>query len=559
MPWYAPAFGQWPHWANAGSTLEKSFLSMGWVETDGTIPTPGVPPDPAAARLVKAINGKQADGNGALTLVAADVGAVAVGDPQLTNPRTPKPHAASHATDDSDPITPASIGAVATTSRRSTHTFCAAGDNGTTAAGRWNARYAVRLPVTPTRFRLRIANYDVRDAGADATVATPLASVWIGAHALGPLGELTGKMSGSPVNLGVTGTIPADGSYLTSAWITDPAALALLATGKHAVLSLGVNADGTARTAVRGWNRSWIAFSSDSAGVLAPGDLGQYNYTLYDAQVEYEYAAPGSTSPVVLCVGDSLTSGYSNTASGTGPSVWSYPAQLGQRAGVAPINLGMFGSTTGLWVNPNGSFWTRADIASYAPDAAVVHLGSNNAAASNALSAYQSDMVAIVGNVRAFASVKRVFACTVPPRNFPTGTIPTGGDVAAGVSSITSSISIASGLIAIDSGATAETATVTAVSGTGPYTLTLSTATTKAHSAGALILGTSETCRTQYNDWLRSMPLGLSGVVDLDLLLRDPANVRVLRAEYDCGDGIHLTALGYGEVAGAAARAVTVV
>jgi hypothetical protein len=104
------------------------------------------PVDPSgggAQRTVLSVNTKTPDNAGAVTLVAADVGAISQAtadtrydahgaaateqaraqaaeagllpktDPAVTNSRTPLAHATSHATAGSDPVTPASIGAVA--------------------------------------------------------------------------------------------------------------------------------------------------------------------------------------------------------------------------------------------------------------------------------------------------------------------------------------------------------------------------------------------------------------------------------------------------------------
>jgi hypothetical protein len=64
-------------------------------------------------------------------ITPASIGAVATSDSRLTNARTPTSHASSHASAGADPITPASIGAA---SAAHTHTLLAVSDAGTAAS-----------------------------------------------------------------------------------------------------------------------------------------------------------------------------------------------------------------------------------------------------------------------------------------------------------------------------------------------------------------------------------------------------------------------------------------
>ncbi len=55
---------------------------------------------------------------------------------------------------------------------------------------------------------------------------------------------------------------------------------------------------------------------------------------------------------------------------------------------------------------------------------------------------------------------------------------------------------------------------------------------------------TRETARTGFNAWLRAAPHGLAGVVDFDRVIRDPATLTAIAADYAQGDGVHLKAAG---------------
>jgi lysophospholipase L1-like esterase len=55
---------------------------------------------------------------------------------------------------------------------------------------------------------------------------------------------------------------------------------------------------------------------------------------------------------------------------------------------------------------------------------------------------------------------------------------------------------------------------------------------------------TREKHRVAFNEWIRRSDL-LDGVVDFDAALRDPDIPTQMRADYDCGDGLHPSDLGY--------------
>lgn len=54
-----------------------------------------------------------------------------------------------------------------------------------------------------------------------------------------------------------------------------------------------------------------------------------------------------------------------------------------------------------------------------------------------------------------------------------------------------------------------------------------------------------ETARTAYNSWVRNNPLDVSGVIDVDLILRDPANNLQQLPGFVDADKIHCTLPGY--------------
>ncbi|ORI13430.1 hypothetical protein BJI47_22565 [Rhodococcus sp. 1168] len=89
-----------------------------------------------------------------------------------------------------------------------------------------------------------------------------------------------------------------------------------------------------------------------------------------------------------------------------------------------------------------------------------------------------------------------------------------------------------------------------APTGAGPYTIPVP-ALAVAHAAGDLVIEQKENLRQQYNAWIRSVPMGVSGVMDFDTAVRDPAAITNLRSDLHT-DGIHLSRLGYLRLAQAA-------
>lgn len=60
----------------------------------------------------------------------------------------------------------------------------------------------------------------------------------------------------------------------------------------------------------------------------------------------------------------------------------------------------------------------------------------------------------------------------------------------------------------------------------------------------------SNATRVSVNNWIRSIPFGVDDYADLDLVLRDPANLGALAAANDSGDGDHPSAVGQNLILG---------
>lgn len=60
-----------------------------------------------------------------------------------------------------------------------------------------------------------------------------------------------------------------------------------------------------------------------------------------------------------------------------------------------------------------------------------------------------------------------------------------------------------------------------------------------------------ETIRLSINDWLKTLPGGIKGVIDFDAAVRDPSNPSKMLPEFDSGDNIHPSNLGHAAMFGA--------
>jgi lysophospholipase L1-like esterase len=87
----------------------------------------------------------------------------------------------------------------------------------------------------------------------------------------------------------------------------------------------------------------------------------------------------------------------------------------------------------------------------------------------------------------------------------------------------------------------------------------------QAHAAGVRVIGSTltpdkgsgyysderELTRQKLNEFIRSAGSQLDGLVDSDMILRDPNQPAVLKASYDSSDHLHPNAAGYKALAGA--------
>lgn len=432
----------------------------------------------------------------------------------------------------------------------------------TAAAVDYLTRTLFRSPVTTTRWRWRHANRNVR---LNTAPTTPLSSVGVylgtsAIHATPSVSRWNGNFVAAPTQAVPAYTTPVDGSDYVSPWVTDPALQ--FVKGEDRLLSWNTSAPASGS----GWaidiaRQVWRGSTNGAANVavLAPAGMApEKTWIMGDIRIEYEFEG---TESVGAFFGDSITAGAGSgdlaaTMQGTLlHEAW--PGVAAQSVGFCAINLGISSAQASVqWIDATKYATTRADLATTVPDFAVVALGTNDVASNGGYTSVQQSYISVINMIRALG-IRKIYACTVIPRNdwmALQGTITDATTV--GATSIISTISPSvGGNLLIGSGGGQETAVVTAVSGSGPYTVTTA-ALTKAHKAGEQIATGYEFGRQMFNDWLRQVPLGLVNVIDFDLIVAASRGSAIPDPRLISADGVHPYRAGYQAMANMAASVI---
>ena len=405
-------------------------------------------------------------------------------------------------------------------------------------------RVPFRIPHKGARLWLSLQN---QANGTPITGATwTMTGAAVAPASLDGNGAPDGNGSAPFTRIAVSTPAPADGSALVIGPI-DAAALPGL-PGDLMVLSIGVKTTGF--TNGFAWARSTIPVFY--RGGYADTDVMTQTITPAGTTPMYtDFAMLWETNLGVLTsllVGDSMTEGF-------GAGQWlSVPQRLAALTSSAVASVAQSGVTAQAVAGfgPTHPYWTKAGMEQgLIPDQALVNLGSNDLNSGRTSTQIISDLTSIFSFLTN-KGVSRVFGATITPRSFPAGYVLTG--VAAGVTSFTSNYNPGTGPIQLgQTGATVETVTVSSVSGSAsPFTITLSSATTKAHAAGDIVAKTTGTSaqvaeseRVKFNISMRETnPLGLIRVIDYDAALRDATNPTILTVAKS-SDTVHPNAAGY--------------
>jgi lysophospholipase L1-like esterase len=337
-----------------------------------------------------------------------------------------------------------------------------------------NPRFAIRLPVATTRWRLRIRNYNTRDDIPQAG-QVDFTGAWIGPVASIDTGW-DGKFAATPTQALTAFTTADLQDELVTDWVTDPAAQ----TEPNRLMQVGFGYIGNTSGMLmsRGYQGMFYTSQKNDAGVAAPSPLFQADVGVFDVVFEYE---ANTDAPRVLVVADSLTQGRNASGVAGLGGAGSWCTLWGSRSNALVTNAALSGSTLENWQNTSAWKLTRWAAADW--DAVVVALGTNNIENGDTLATIKTRYAATLSALRTTASCQRIFAGTIPPRVY-------SGDDAA-----------------------------------------------------------KQVIRLAFNDWIETLPLGITGTFRIDQPVINPASTNTLLPTVNTGDGTHINTLGQSRMA----------
>lgn len=359
--------------------------------------------------------------------------------------------------------------------------------NAAAALSAWAERIPIRTPRKTLRWRLKVANRVLLPTAAPTllTQRFTMTDVYLGdVGGLTADGRPQGSWAAAPTKVIDTVLLP-NGAEYTSPWVTDPA----LQFGPDVTRQLGLalsatnNGNGSATTS------SHYGHRSTQAGVNAVNhtQLTRNNFVgntlALDKRIEYEFA---EADPIGLLIGASGDEGYNLTVALDGTGGYEVLPVHETWAGVHGLR------TKTHWVN-----------------ASIVGANQTPFLSRNDLTYTRFDL-----------------ATTVPDFAL----ISLGGNsVIAGTALATIKTEI--------------TTVVSQVRLLGIKRIYLATVVPVDFATPGS--DANETLRNQFNDWLRTNPFQADGVVDVDLMLRDPVTPRRQLPNLVTADAIHPSHGGY--------------
>lgn len=430
----------------------------------------------------------------------------------------------------SNAIATATAGKVDTVTRQGIISTGAGTSTVTTFPSKGLYRVPFRLPRTSKRYRVRYHNHNAING---ITGAQPVVlNVAIGIPAYDAAGALTGNFAGNVATQIVTNAA-AGGVIFYSAWF-DVSTLPL-PPGSGSLASVHVSTTEVSNS--RSWMRSvvptfWKNEAAATDLITGAVTVGSTSPPLGDFGIEVE----ANDTRLTLFVGDSFFDGFGAT------TATAVPNRYADLTGIPVASTAVSGGTAEQF---NGyadteSVWEKVSFDTAKFTEAVVNLGSNDCNALPTAAQIITSLTGIYSRIRA-KGVGRIVGATIAPRGFTGGTITTATIVGA-TTLVSANYNPGTVSIQVGSSTDVETVTVSAVTGSGPWTLTVP-AMVNAHPAGSIIAlaGQNEAKRIIVNNWLRNRPAGLLDVIDLDRLYRDPTNHTVLDPTKRF-DAVHLDA-----------------
>lgn len=304
--------------------------------------------------------------------------------------------------------------------KRGAYMVSAAGGNTNSSIGVGSngasIRNTMRLPVTTTRWRLRLANKNMRDDLATAG-AFDFTGMWAARYGNVATGW-GGAFGPTPTQYLDAWSVPDLGAGYTSPWITDPTRQFTANIGYQ--LALGyVGAAGV--SVVRGYAGTFYTSDKAHASQVAPA-VTAAEVSVFDWWIEYESL---TDAPAIVWFGDSLSVGRRGAGdAGLGSMSAAAPA-YGVRTRSLVLNNSFSGSTLSTFSDTTKERMTRFGTAQgFAWDAAIVALGTNNIENGDDVATIKTAYGNTLNAIRTLYAPSRIYVCTIPARVY------TGDDTA---------------------------------------------------------------------------------------------------------------------------------
>lgn len=257
---------------------------------------------------------------------------------------------------------------------------------------------AVRLPLRwafpVTRWRVHIANRDIRSGSTSKPESSSVTGVWVGTH------DGSGGWTGTPTQALDAFTVPAGGGVYTSAWTSTP-----IPTSATSEVLLGYGYTTTAAP----WEQLGTSYQTTATTDPTTG-TGWTAKTTTPFDIVVEVETPAGT-PVVASLGDSISVGVGSTRG----LIESWLTTYARTRGAIPVHGGSSGDTiqgSSVLTAPKFTRWLTS--ASAAPDALVFTLGINDAGGGADAAVIKTRFDALVPQLT--ARVPALFLAQITPR-----------------------------------------------------------------------------------------------------------------------------------------------
>lgn len=263
-------------------------------------------------------------------------------------------------------------------------------------------RIPIRLPVASTRWRIKLRSYE-----SYGSVSNPVLTgkkIIHGDHAVATAAPAmeTGNFVGNTATtiVGADFTIPGDGSWYTSPWVT--AAADQFDANMDHLIGIAWQAASTFQQKlgvgrVWFWNNLTSAVDPTVAGSTAGAPDG---WVPIEYVIEYEST---STRSAWLCIGDSITEGTTGPRGAAIAPASLYRGYVSQWAASAKAlvqNHSLYGRNASEVTNLSHTYWTRQNTAGIDWDGALIALGTNDLLSNHTITTMQTNLTIVINNVR---------------------------------------------------------------------------------------------------------------------------------------------------------------